>query len=164
MLTPQEIDEIKLASRIVGGSVHPDTKEIIPRVMRLSGFVIFNVPIATMVIFMPHQTPLVSAMLQWLNQTYNAGMNYGNRNASTPYSSQDLLKGYLAAVLVSVGLAFTSRLAFAGFLSRQTGQRQIFANATIGYFSGAFAGVANLACMRQKEMKKGVNVTNKSGD
>lgn len=53
-MKPEEIEEIKLAYRIVGGSVHPDTNEIIPHVMRLSGFVIFNVPIATMVIFAPN--------------------------------------------------------------------------------------------------------------
>jgi len=54
MMKPEEIEEIKLAHRIVGGSVHPDTNELIPRPMRLSGFVIFNVPIATLVIFLPN--------------------------------------------------------------------------------------------------------------
>jgi hypothetical protein len=67
MMKPEEIEDIKLAYRIVGGSVHPDTNEIIPHVMRLSGFVIFNVPIATLVIFAPNQTLLFSGALQWLN-------------------------------------------------------------------------------------------------
>ena len=119
MMRPEEIEDIRLAYRIVGGSVHPDTNEIIPRVMRLSGFVVFNVPIATLVIFMPNQTPLTTGMLQWINQTYNAGMNYGNRNASTAYTTSDLANGYIAACLVSIGIAMGSRYIFANFLKRQ---------------------------------------------
>jgi len=116
--------------------------------MRLSGFLIFNVPIATLVIFAPNQTLLFTGALQWLNQTYNAGMNYGNRNASTPYTTNELASGYLAACAVSIGIAMGSRYFFANFLKKQKGQKQILANAVIGYFSAAIAGVANLACMR----------------
>ena len=54
MMTPEEIEDVKRAYRITGGAVHPDTKEIINPVMRLSGFVLFNVPIATLVIFAPN--------------------------------------------------------------------------------------------------------------
>jgi len=91
-------------------------------------------------------------------------MNYGNRNASTPYTTSDLANGYLAACAVSIGIAMGSRVLFANFLKRQQGQRQFIANAAIGYFSGAFAGVANLTCMRQREMQKGVVLMNKEGD
>jgi len=87
MMKPEEIEDIKLAYRIVGSSVHPDTQEIIPHVMRLSGFVLFNLPIATAVIFTRNQTPLFAGGMQWVNQTYNAGMNYGNRNASSTYTA-----------------------------------------------------------------------------
>lgn len=91
-------------------------------------------------------------------------MNYGNRNASTPYTTEDLANGYIAACVVSIGIAMGSRYIFANFLKSQKGQRQILANAVIGYFSAAIAGVANLSCMRQREMKNGVALMNKSGD
>ena len=50
-LTPEEIAEVRLASRVVGSAVHPDTQEIIPIYMRLSGFVVFNAPIVAAAVF-----------------------------------------------------------------------------------------------------------------
>lgn len=50
-MTQAEIDELKAASRVVGGSVHPETGEIIAMPMRLSGFVSFNGPILFIVLF-----------------------------------------------------------------------------------------------------------------
>jgi len=66
-MEPAEIEEIKKASRIVGGAVHPDTNEIIPFYMRLSGFVVFNAPIVCLVLFKRDQTPLFNAGMQWVN-------------------------------------------------------------------------------------------------
>ena len=83
MLKEDEIKEISRADKIVGSAIHPDTGKIIPFYMRMSGFVIFNVPIAFAVLFTPNQTPLFNATFQGINQTYNAAMNYGNRNASS---------------------------------------------------------------------------------
>ena len=51
LLKQSEIDEIRNADKIVGSAVHPDTGETIPFYMRMSGFVIFNVPIAFAVLF-----------------------------------------------------------------------------------------------------------------
>ena len=91
-------------------------------------------------------------------------MNYGNRNASTPYSTSDLAKGYTAACAVSIGIATSSRLIFASTLNKMHGPRSIFANAIIGYFSGAMAGVANLTCMRSREIQNGIALMDKKGD
>ena len=51
MLSQGEINEIRHASRIVAGAVHPDTNEIIALPMRLSGFVWFNVPVLAAMLF-----------------------------------------------------------------------------------------------------------------
>ena len=50
-MTPEDIDKIKRASNVVGGAVHPDTNEIIPFYMKLSGFVVFNMPLVFAVVF-----------------------------------------------------------------------------------------------------------------
>lgn len=50
-LKPEVIKELRKADNIVGGAVHPDTNEVIPLPMRLSGFVIFNTPIALICLF-----------------------------------------------------------------------------------------------------------------
>lgn len=66
-LSPEEIEEIRYASRVAGSAVHPDTGEIIPFFMKMSGFVPFNMPIVFAVLFVRNQTPLFNATMQWLN-------------------------------------------------------------------------------------------------
>lgn len=63
LMKPEDVEDIKMAHRIVGGSVHPDTGELIPRVMRLSGFVVFNIPLATLMVFAPNQTPFFTGTM-----------------------------------------------------------------------------------------------------
>ena len=81
-----EVQEIIENKRIVDSLIHPDTGEKIPHICRMSGFVILNTPILFGML-MTQQTPLNIMFFQWLNQSYNAGLNYGNRNASSPYSN-----------------------------------------------------------------------------
>jgi hypothetical protein len=50
-MTPEETEEIRYASRVVGSAVHPDTNEIIPFYMKMSGFVPFNMPLVFAVLF-----------------------------------------------------------------------------------------------------------------
>mmetsp|Transcript_33808 Transcript_33808/g.24848 ORF Transcript_33808/g.24848 Transcript_33808/m.24848 type:complete len:132 (-) Transcript_33808:555-950(-) len=88
-LSEKEHVELSRARRIVESAIHPDTQQPIPRVMRMSGFVYFNVPILAIMLF-ARLSPIQNAGMQILNQTYNAGMNYGNRNASSPFTIRDL--------------------------------------------------------------------------
>ena len=45
----------------------------------------------------------------WLNQTYYAGLNYGNRNATNPNSTISIGLAYTAAAVSSVFLAIFLR-------------------------------------------------------
>jgi hypothetical protein len=75
-------------------------------------------------------------------------MNYGNRNASSPYTTADLGRGYAGAVGVSVSIALFSRTMLAPQLARLKGSKLVIANAFLSYFAGALAGSANLVLMR----------------
>lgn len=132
--------------------------------MRLSGFVAFNTPLVLLSLFTRNQTPLFNTAIQWANQTYNAGMNYGNRNASSTLTNSDLAKSYSAAVGVSCSIAFVSRTILAVQLQKLKGPKLIIANAALNYFAAAFAGAANLIMMRQKELKDGINVQSEKGE
>lgn len=154
----EEIELVKRADKITGGAVHPDTQELIPIYMRLSGFVVFNTPLVLITLFTRNQTPIFNAGMQWINQTYNAAMNYGNRNVSSTLSTQDLAKGYGGAVAVSVSIALFSRIALAKQISALQGPKLILASACLNYFAAAFAGATNLLMIRQKEMQDGINV------
>lgn len=151
-------------SNIVGTAVHPDTNKVIPFYMRLSGFVPFNAPLVFAVLFVRNQSPVFNATMQWLNQTYNAAINYGNRNASSNYTVSDLMKGYTGAVAVSVSIALFTRTIFAPQLATLKGPKLIIANAFLNYIAGASAGASNLALMRWKEVKDGIKVQNEKGD
>ena len=54
-------------------------------------------------------TPFNTILWQWVNQTYNAVMNYGNRNASSTYTTSDILKSYGSAVTIAIGLSLGIR-------------------------------------------------------
>lgn len=147
-MKPEEIEALCKADKIVGGAVHPDTNEIIPFYMKLSAFVPFNIPILLLTLFVKNQTPLFNVGVQWLNQTYNAGMNYGNRNASSTLTTSDLASGYCTAVAVSCSIVFASRLVLANQLKGLHGSKQVIANAALNYFACAVAGASNCALMR----------------
>jgi len=69
--------------------IHPDTQEVIPFYSRFNGFALFNLPIGLCIFALP-QTTLNIVLVQFMNQTYNAAVNYGNRNASSTYTNSDL--------------------------------------------------------------------------
>jgi len=85
-------------------------------------------------------------------------MNYGNRNASSPYTSKDILKGYTAAVLSSVGMGLGLRKICFNFTKSLKGGNLVLANSLIAYVSVATAGFLNTFCMRMGEMEKGIKV------
>ncbi len=61
MLKESEIEEIKYANNVVSSAIHPDTGDIIPAPMRMSGFVIFNVPLLFAMLFTKNQSPAFNA-------------------------------------------------------------------------------------------------------
>lgn len=77
------------AQQIINSAVSRDTGEEIPRMMRMCAFVPLNVPILFGMLIMP-ATTFNTVFWQWFNQSFNAGLNYGNRNASSTYTMKDL--------------------------------------------------------------------------
>ena len=91
-------------------------------------------------------------------------MNYGNRNASSQYTTKDLGRGYAGAVFVSCGLALITRTMFAKQIGKFTGAKLVVANASLSYICAAPAGAANVTLMRYKEVDQGIMVQNRKGD
>jgi hypothetical protein len=79
--------------------------------MRMCAFVPVNVPILFGMLISP-PTTFNTIFWQWFNQSFNAGLNYGNRNASSKYTNHDLMLGYTAAVGSSVSMALLLRKVF----------------------------------------------------
>lgn len=86
MLDSSEIKEIRKAETVVSTAIHPDTGKFIPWACRVSSFLPMNLPIAFgFIVAAP--TPFNTIFWQAINQTYNASFNYGNRNATSVYTT-----------------------------------------------------------------------------
>jgi hypothetical protein len=96
-----------------------------------------------------------------MNQTYNAVLNYGNRNAQSEVTVADIGKGYAAALGSSIAVSVGLRKGFSGVTSRLTGGRLVLMNSFVAFVASACAGFCNLVAMRQSEMIKGIKVFDK---
>lgn len=90
-------------------------------------------------------------------------MNYGNRNATSLYTTEDILKSYAVAVSSSIGVALVIRKALSGYTKNLVGARLIIANAISSFFACATAGYMNAHFMRKTELDKGIDVLDHEG-
>lgn len=145
------------ATYIVNSSTVRDTGEEIPRFMRMCAFLPMNIPILFGML-LSRPTVMNTIFWQWFNQSFNAGLNYGNRNASSPYTNKDLAFGYSAAVGSSVSVALFLRKAFSGLTRNVTGSKLILINSLVAAMASGTANFFNTFCMRQAEMKNGIEI------
>ena len=83
LLTKAQIEELRHAENVTKGAIHPDTGKPIPMFMRITFFLPANmVIVAGMLLAKP--TIFNTLLWQTINQTYNAILNFGNANKSSP--------------------------------------------------------------------------------
>ena len=126
--------------------------------MRTNAFVPTNIPIIVGMLVSP-PTQVYTIFWQWLNQTYNAGLNYGNRNASSTQTTQELLQAYCIATGTAIGVAGSLRALSSVMLTGKTGGMARLINYFIGYAAVASSSAANVYAMRMGEMKSGIKVS-----
>ena len=100
---------------------------------------------------------------QWLNQTYNAGLNYGNRNASSKQTSMDLFKAYCAATSSATVIALSMRKAADIMLAGKSGTLVALSVNVINYCAVTIATSTNVGVMRMKELETGVLMKDEQG-
>ena len=162
-LSPSEIKEFRKAQNIVASSVHPDTGEIIPRPMRLCSYASMSIPVQFGLIL---SKPTVFNIMfwQWANQTYSAGVNYANRNASSSLDSKGLLMAYSAAVTTSLSVGLGMRRILNPIAKSMKGPSKLFINFLISLSAVGSAGFLNLLIMRSKEIKEGIMLSDSNGN
>lgn len=146
---------------MLASSTSPDTGAVIPWAMRTCSFVPTNIPIIGGMILSP-PTQAYTIFWQWLNQTYNAGLNYGNRNASSTQTTSELFQAYSIATCTAIGVAGSLRALTPFLLKGRTGGIAALVNYFIGYAAVASSSSANVYAMRMNEMKTGVSVRNEA--
>jgi len=152
-----DVERLWKAKQVVETSLHPDTGETIPRIFRVSAFVPANIVICAGMLS-PGIGLTGQLFWQWVNQSYNIGLNFANRNASSQVSTPEIATNYTIAVLSSCGLAFgLTKLA-----NRVTVGRNLVMM-FVPFVSVSVAGVLNVFLMRRNELTEGVNIKTPDG-
>lgn len=138
--------------------IHPDSGEVVPFFARTSAFVVMNIPIiGAMMLSAP--TPFNTIFWQWFNQTYNAGFNYGNRNASSETNVTQIVQSYTLAVVSSITCAMAIRKASVLVIGTEaTGLAVTVANSVVNYSAICVSSGLNVFFIRSGEKETGISV------
>ncbi|KAJ8905477.1 hypothetical protein NDN08_001984 [Rhodosorus marinus] len=142
---------------------HPETGEQIFPLFRFCAFSPSNVVIATTMLNPTViASPILTLGVHWANQSYNAAINYANRNASNPISTETLAKAYTGAVLSSctIALGATYLTKKAANLSAAV---KTLIRSTLPFAAVAAAGFANVSLIRGVEITDGVDLIDDEG-
>ena len=103
-------------------------------------------------------TPMSTIFWQWINQTYNACLNYGNRNASSEQTNEQLATAYG----IAVGSSITAALCLRKILTPLGVGRSPMVASLVNYGTSwgavALAGFCNFYALRKGELETGIQV------
>ncbi|KAM9068747.1 sideroflexin-3 isoform 2-T2 [Sarcophilus harrisii] len=147
-------DELWKAKYEYDSAFHPDTGEKVYLIGRMSAQVPMNMIISGCMLTF-HKNIAAVIFWQWVNQSFNAVVNYSNRSGDATVTEKQLATAYLSAttgaVVTAVGLkSLTKHLP--SLVSR-----------FIPFTAVAAANCINIPLMRQREMVVGIPVTDEAG-
>ncbi|XP_058800170.1 sideroflexin-2 isoform X2 [Phymastichus coffea] len=144
------------AKKLYESSFHPDTGEL----QNVFGRMSFQVPggmAITGVMLQFYRTTTAVVFWQWVNQSFNALVNYTNRNANSPVTTNQLGIAYLSATSAAMITAIGCKTYWSKRANPLLARYVPFA-------AVAAANCVNIPLMRQNEILGGVDVTDENGN
>lgn len=148
-------EEIIYAKKLYESAFHPDTGEL----QNVFGRMSFQVPggmAITGVMLQFYRTTTAVVFWQWVNQSFNALVNYTNRNANSPVTTKQLGVAYISATAAAMVTAIGCK----SFWEKRA--NPLMAR-YVPFAAVAAANCANIPLMRQNEIKTGIEVSDENG-
>ncbi|NWQ75901.1 SFXN1 protein, partial [Columbina picui] len=143
-------DELWRAKYIYDSAFHPDTGEKMVLIGRMSAQVPMNMTITGCMMTFYRTTPAV-VFWQWINQSFNAVVNYTNRSGDAPITVSQLGTAYVSATTGAVATALGLNALTKSFKGRKILKKN---GQSVLYFYPLF----------NRELKFGIPITDEKGN